>query len=61
MKIILWSVNGIRAAVKKDFFRTLQNLDPDILCLQETKAQNNEVSNAIVVFGRIPSQFQFCR
>lgn len=47
MKIISWNVNGIRAIVKKDFFKSIHDLDPDILCLQETKAQDNEVDNAI--------------
>ena len=37
MKLISWNVNGLRAIVKKDFFRDIQALDPDILCLQETK------------------------
>ena len=47
MNIISWNVNGIRAIVKKDFFESIKRLDPDILCLQETKAQNQEVEKAI--------------
>ena len=47
MNIISWNVNGIRAIVKKDFFESIQNLNPDILCLQETKAQDNEVEKAL--------------
>lgn len=43
MNIISWNVNGLRAIAKKDFFRDIQKLDPDILCLQETKAQDEEV------------------
>ena len=39
IKIISWNVNGIRAQVGKDFYGTVKNLDPDILCIQETKAQ----------------------
>ncbi|SHJ06967.1 exodeoxyribonuclease-3 [Arenibacter nanhaiticus] len=46
MKIISWNVNGIRAAVKKEFFESIQLLNPDILCLQETKAQENEAAKA---------------
>jgi len=38
-KIISWNVNGIRAQVGKDFYGTVKNLNPDILCIQETKAQ----------------------
>tara|TARA_R110002167_G_scaffold351444_3_gene564006 strand:- start:421 stop:1191 length:771 start_codon:yes stop_codon:yes gene_type:complete len=47
MKIISWNVNGIRAAVKKDFFKSIKALNPDILCLQETKAQKEEVDVAL--------------
>lgn len=47
MNIISWNVNGIRAVVKKDFFDTIQKLNPDILCLQETKAQDKEVESAL--------------
>ncbi|QCE40473.1 exodeoxyribonuclease III [Psychroserpens sp. NJDZ02] len=48
MKIVSWNVNGIRAMVKKDFFESIATLNPDILCLQETKAQDNEVEKALV-------------
>jgi len=39
-KILSWNVNGIRAQVGKGFFETVKNLDTDILCIQETKAQS---------------------
>ncbi|MFA5298097.1 MAG: exodeoxyribonuclease III [Lutibacter sp.] len=48
MRIVSWNVNGIRAIVKKDFFESIQKLNPDILCLQETKAQNDEVKEALL-------------
>ncbi|MCK0131613.1 exodeoxyribonuclease III [Flavobacteriaceae bacterium F08102] len=48
MKIISWNVNGIRAIVKKDFFKTIETLNPDVLCLQETKAQDSEVEKALM-------------
>ncbi len=38
MKIISWNVNGIRAVIKKWFKEFLEEYDPDILCIQETKA-----------------------
>lgn len=47
MKIISWNVNGIRAITKKDFFNDIAELDPDILCLQETKAQDHQVEEAL--------------
>lgn len=43
MKIISWNVNGIRSIAKKDFFDDVEKINPDILCLQETKAQTDEV------------------
>lgn len=39
LKILSWNVNGIRAQVGKDFYNTVKNLNPDLLCIQETKAQ----------------------
>jgi len=48
MKIISWNVNGIRAVVKKDFLNQLVELDADIVCLQETKAQEDQVTEALV-------------
>ncbi len=47
MKIISWNVNGIRAITKKNFFDELVQLDPDILCMQETKAQDHQVAETL--------------
>ncbi|MCF8362280.1 MAG: exodeoxyribonuclease III [Prolixibacteraceae bacterium] len=47
MKIISWNVNGIRAVTKKNFFTDIEALNPDILCLQETKAQDDQVTEAL--------------
>ncbi len=44
LKIISWNVNGIRAVIRKgDFDKFLKNHNPDILCLQETKANRDQV------------------
>jgi exodeoxyribonuclease III len=43
MRIISWNVNGIRAILKKDFKKTISELNPDILCLQEVKATEKQV------------------
>lgn len=48
MKIISWNINGVRAIVKKEFFEDIAKMDPDIICLQETKAQDKEVAKALV-------------
>jgi exodeoxyribonuclease-3 len=43
MKIISWNVNGIRAVHKKGLFAPfIEQLKPDIICLQETKAQQGQ-------------------
>ena len=47
MKIISWNVNGIRAIAKKSFFNDLNLLDPTIICLQETKANNGQVAETL--------------
>ena len=45
MKLYSWNVNGIRAVLKKDAFKPfLLAEDPDVLCLQETKAQPGEAA-----------------
>ena len=43
MKCISWNVNGIRAVLKKDFVKILYTLDADIFCIQETKAQPDQI------------------
>lgn len=47
MKLISWNVNGLRAVVKKNFFDDFEKMDADILCLQETKAQDDQVQEAL--------------
>ena len=44
MRLFSWNVNGIRAVINKgEFARFLQTYDPDIVCLQETKAARDQV------------------
>lgn len=43
MKCISWNVNGIRSTLKKGFVDILYNLDADIVCVQETKAQPEQI------------------
>ncbi len=47
MKITSWNVNGLRAAVKKDFEGNLLKMNSDMVCLQETKAQDDQVREAL--------------
>jgi len=48
MKLISWNVNGIRAAVKKGFLDYLAKEQPDILCIQESKAHKEQLSSEIL-------------
>tara|TARA_B100000902_G_C27320797_1_gene924349 strand:+ start:6113 stop:6874 length:762 start_codon:yes stop_codon:yes gene_type:complete len=43
MKILCWNVNGIRAAINKGFYDVISEYNPDIICLQETKANKEQV------------------
>ncbi|MCB0806716.1 MAG: exodeoxyribonuclease III, partial [Bacteroidales bacterium] len=43
MKVITYNVNGIRAAVRKGFLEWLASTDVDVLCIQETKAQPDQL------------------
>lgn len=47
MKLISWNVNGIRAVAKKNFFEDFKQLKADMLCLQETKAQDDQVAETL--------------
>ncbi len=42
LTLISWNVNGIRAVMKKGFMDFVKTHDPDILCLQETKAERGQ-------------------
>ncbi len=48
MKLISWNVNGIRAVHKKGFLEWFRSADPDILCLQETKASPEQLSDELL-------------
>jgi exodeoxyribonuclease III len=47
MRLVSWNVNGIRAAMKKEFPTSLKAMKTDVLCLQETKAQDDQVLEAL--------------
>lgn len=57
MKIISWNVNGIRAIQKKGFLDWAVNENPDILCLQETKAHPEQLSKDLISFNGYTSYF----
>lgn len=43
MKLVSWNVNGLRAVLNKSFVAFIEEVDPDILCLQEIKAQEDQL------------------
>lgn len=48
MKIYSWNINGIRAVVRKELFKPfIEKARPDILCLQETKAEQGQAEVAL--------------
>ena len=47
MRIISWNVNGIRAIAKKGFFEKMEAMNPDVICFQETKAQDEQVAEIL--------------
>lgn len=51
VKLVSFNVNGVRAIMKKDFEADMRALNPDILCLQETKAQDDQVAEALESFS----------
>lgn len=46
MRVISFNANGIRSAAKKGFFSWVAKIKPDVLCLQETKAQEHQLTDA---------------
>ena len=47
MKLISWNVNGLRAVINKGFSEFYKSIDADIMCLQETKMQENQITDDI--------------
>ena len=43
MKIVSYNVNGIRAALNKGLTEWLSKENPDVVCFQELKAQENQI------------------
>jgi len=59
VKIISYNVNGIRAALKKGFIEWLVQADPDVICLQETKATKEQVDTDLITQAGYPFQYWF--
>ncbi|GAA0177453.1 exodeoxyribonuclease III [Clostridium sediminicola] len=59
MKFYSWNVNGLRAIDKKGFFEWLENEQPDILGIQETKLQENQLTDKMKEIEGYYSYFSF--
>jgi exodeoxyribonuclease-3 len=57
INLISWNVNGIRAIAKKGFHEWLQSGNPDILCLQETKAWAEQLDDSLLNINGYKSYF----
>ncbi len=59
MKIISYNVNGIRAALKKGFIDWLKAANPDVICIQETKAHKEQLDLEIFKNAGYPYHYWF--
>ena len=59
MKIISYNVNGIRAAISKGFLDWLQHANPDVICLQEIKANEDQIPTDDITAAGYPYQYYF--
>ena len=57
MKIFSYNVNGIRAAIKKGFIQWLEKYNPDVICLQEIKANKDQLD--IELFNEIGYKYNY--
>ena len=44
MRLVTWNVNGLRACLGKGFLDFFQRVDADVVCLQETKLQPDQIA-----------------
>ncbi|GAA4033019.1 exodeoxyribonuclease III [Flavobacterium cheonhonense] len=59
MRIISYNVNGIRAAISKGFLNWLQQANPDVICLQEIKATEDQIPLLDVELSGYPYHYWF--
>lgn len=61
LHMVNWNVNGIRSIIKKDFIKDVEQMNPDILCLQETKASVEEVKSALELISGYKVHVNSCK
>lgn len=52
MKIISFNANGVRAAARNGFYQWLTDQNADFVCIQETKAQENQLGSDMLYYPR---------
>jgi len=57
IKIVSWNINGIRAAVKNGFIKSVDKIKPDILCMQEIKSDNKSFPKQVKEFANKKGYF----
>jgi exodeoxyribonuclease-3 len=56
-RLVSWNVNGLRAAMNKDFLGSVGRLDADILGIQETKLQESQLTEEMRAINGYRSYF----
>lgn len=57
MKIISYNINGIRSGIKKGFLKWIHKSNPDIICLQEIRAELSQIN--ISIFKKMGYQYNY--
>ena len=52
MRLISWNVNGLRACLGKGFLESAASLNPDVICLQETKMKPEQADFTLEGYHR---------
>jgi exodeoxyribonuclease-3 len=60
-KLISWNINGLRAAMQKDFPGSLRKLDADVVAIQETKLQQAQLEDAMARIPGYESCWSHCK
>jgi len=60
-KLISWNVNGLRAAMQKDFLGSFHKLDADVVAIQETKLQQAQLDDTMARIAGYESYWSHCR
>ncbi len=59
IRLVSWNVNGLRAVLKKGFLSSVKTLDADVLAIQESKLQEDQLTEAMRSIDGYESHFSF--